>query len=428
MERKLTKRLSDWKNQSGNTLPLLIYGARQVGKTYLIEQFSARYKDFIHVNFERTPAMKSIFDSDISPKRIISLLETNRNRPIIPDETLIFFDEIQACERALTSLKYFAEYSTRYHIVGAGSLLGVAMHRENYSFPVGKVHMETLHPLDFEEFLNASNKQSLAQEIRHCFTNNTPLPDFLHEQALELLNLYWIIGGMPSCVREYLQSENLSSVADIQNAILNAYLADMSKYATASESVKIRTAFDSIPAQLAKENKKFQYKLLKKGASGSHFGVALDWLCAAGIVQKCLRIDRGIAPLSAYADLSALKIYMSDTGLLCGKSGFTMQNLLAGQGTFKGAIAENYCAQALTSKGHKCYYWESSSIAEIDFVIMQEGHIIPVEVKSGDNTRSKSLASYIQKYQPHYSIRLSTKNFGFANGIKSVPLYAAFLL
>ena len=429
MERKLTQRLLAWKNQPEGSLPLLLYGARQVGKTYLIEQFAAQhYEDFLPVNFERSPAMQTLFDGDISPERIIRLLEAHRGRPVVPHKTLIFFDEIQVCERALTSLKYFAECATRYHVVAAGSLLGVVIHRENYSFPVGKVAMEFLRPLDFEEFLMALDKKALVEEIRHSFVNNLPLAPVLHEQTLDLLHIYWIVGGMPAAVAQYLKTGSLPAVAEIQTAILNAYIADMAKYATAVESVKIRTAFDSIPAQLAKENRKFQYKVIKKGASASHFGVAIDWLCASGMVHKCRRIDQGTAPLAAVADLSAFKLYMADTGLLSAKSGFGLGNLSVDAGPFKGAVAENYCAQSFAAQGHELYYWESPSVAEVDFVLQRNGQIVPVEVKSGEHVRSKSLASYMQKYKPPYAIRLSAKNFGFADGIRSVPLYAAFLL
>jgi uncharacterized protein len=409
---------------------LLLYGARQVGKTYLIREFAAQhFADFVYVNFERSPAMQSLFDGDISPERIIHLLETHREHPISPKNTLVFFDEIQVCERALTSLKYFAESTFGYHIAAAGSLLGVVLHRESFSFPVGKVSMETLHPLDFEEFLWAADKRKLVEEIRHSFTHDIPLSQALHEQVLELLHTYLAVGGMPACVDAYLKTKSSENVAGIQISILNAYLADMAKYTSPAESVKIRTAFDSIPVQLAKENKKFQYKVVKKGASASHFGVAIDWLCASGIVHKCHRTDQGSAPLAAHADLSAFKLYMSDTGLLCGKSGVGLQDIIMGiAGNFKGAIAENYCAQAFATNGHDLYYWESFSIAEVDFVLQRNSAIVPVEIKAADNVRSKSLMSFVQKYKPKYSIRISTKNFGFINGIKSVPIYAAFLV
>jgi len=427
MQRKIIDKLIKWKNQTENKLPLLIYGARQVGKTYTLTEFASQnYSNMIYVNFEVNPAMKSIFDGEISPERIISFLETYFSQQIQPDKTFIFFDEIQSCERALTSLKYFAESKKKYHIAAAGSLLGVAVNREKFSFPVGKVQIETLYPLDFEEFLWAVDKKKLAEEIKTFFKDNQPIPELFHQTAINLFNEYLITGGMPGVVAKYAADRDIQKIIEIKTNILNSYIADMAKYASPAESVKIRTAFNSIPLQLAKENKKFQYKLIKKGASASHFGAAIDWLCASGIVKKCHRIEQGYIPLSAYMDLSAFKLYMSDVGLLVQKSGLYPQSVLTLQNNFKGSLMENFVAQALSTNGYELFYWESKSIAEVDFVVYIDGQNIPVEVKSSDNVKSRSLNVYVNKYKPAYSIRVSSKNFGYQNNIKSVPFYAAF--
>lgn len=423
--------LVKWKERASERKPLILNGARQVGKTYLITEFAVQhYQNFVYVNFETNPAIASYFDQDISPKRIIPLLEASSRVRILPRQTLIVFDEVQICERALTSLKYFCEEAHEYPVMAAGSLLGVALNREKYSFPVGKVEIETLHPLDFEEFLWSLGEEALLDEIRNAFAVNTPLPEALHVKALELYQKYLIVGGMPASIREYLKEGKLLLVPDIQNDILNAYISDMAKYATPTESVKIRGAYDSIPTQLAKENKKFQYKLVRKGGTTSIFGIALDWLQASGIVLKCTKVEQGFLPLSAHQDLSSFKLYMSDVGLLTAKSGIPQQAVLSsfGGAAFMGAITENYVAQALQKNGYLLHYWESKSIAEIDFVIQKEGFVIPIEVKAGTHTRSRSLSVYLSKYPSEYSIRVSAKNFGFENHIKSVPLYGVFLL
>lgn len=431
MQRKIMEKLMQWKKNTNNRLPLLVYGARQVGKTYVIQEFANEYyKNSVYVNFERMENIARKFNSDISPNNIVSFLESSLKVKIIPGETLIIFDEIQACERALTSLKYFAEEAPEYHLIAAGSLLGVAINREKYSFPVGKVQMVTLYPIDFEEFLWALDKKWLVDEIKQCYNNNSPMDEIWHQDLLELYRHYLAIGGMPHAVNEYLTSKSLLNITNIQTGILNSYLADMSKYASVGESIKIRGAYDSLPAQLAKENKKFQYKLIRKGATANLFESSLDWLLTAGIVLKCRKINHGKMPLIAFADLSSFKIYMSDVGLLTSKAKISHENIILSQNIndFKGALTENYVAQALTCNGYEIYYWESNSMAEVDFVIQKDGEIIPIEVKADTNTRSKSLNVFTGKYKPSYSIRISGKNFGFENNIKSIPLYATFLI
>ena len=430
MKRKITDKLISWKNQPKNRMPLLLYGARQVGKTHSLTDFGQRcYKNIAYVNLETNQTVSSYFTENIEPERIIRFLETETRERIIPGETLIIFDEVQSCERALTSLKYFNEKTPEYHIVCAGSLLGVAINREKYSFPVGNVDSITMFPLDFEEFLWAMGEELLADEIKQSFETNTALPVSLHQKALDLYRNYLVIGGMPRAVLTYKESGSLLTVPDVQNKIINDYIADMAKYASNAESVKIRAAYNSIPIQLAKENKKFQYKLAQRGGTATIFGSAIDWLQFAGVVLKCNRIEHGNMPISVYSDLSAFKLYMSDSGLLTMKSGISQSTVLSAgeiENTFLGAISENYVAQAFAAKGYSLYYWTTDGKAELDFVLQLGDDIIPVEVKTGVRTKSRSLAMFTEKYKSAYSIRISSKNFGFENGIKSVPLYAVF--
>ncbi|MDR2712430.1 MAG: ATP-binding protein [Clostridiales bacterium] len=431
MERKITEKLILWKNKS-RRIPLLLYGARQVGKTHIIREFGAgHYKNTAYFNLETNQTLSSYFRENIEPERILRFLEAETQERIIPGDTLIIFDEIQSCPRALTSLKYFNEKTPEHHIIGAGSLLGVAINREQYSFPVGNVDSLTLFPLDFEEFLWALSEKRLCEEIRAAFDNDEALPAALHEKALDLYRLYLIIGGMPMAILEYLESKSLLTVPDVQNKIINDYIADMAKYATNSESVKIRAAYDSIPVQLAKDNKKFQYKLAQKGGTATIFGPSIDWLGFAGIVLKCERIEQGLMPISVYRDLSSFKLYMSDIGLLTMKSKISQQTILAAgeiENIFLGSISENYVAQALAGKHYGLYYWSSPGTAELDFILQKGNDIIPIEVKTGTRTKSKSLNMFVSKYQTPYSIRISSKNFGFENKIKSVPLYAVFCI
>lgn len=430
MKRKLEDKLLEWKNKGSKRMPLILNGARQVGKTYTLREFgSINYKNVVYVNLETNLLVSSYFSDNINPERIIQYLEAYSNQKIVPEETLIILDEIQSCERALTSLKYFCEDTPEYHIVAAGSLLGVAINREKYSYPVGKVDTITLYPFDFEEFLWAMNESRLCDEIYYCYNEITPMPEALHQKAIDLYRMYLIIGGMPASINEYLDTEKLLYVPDVQNKILNDYLADMSKYSSHSESVKIRACYESIPAQLAKENKKFQYKIVQKGGTASIFGASIDWLNYAGIILKCQRIEHAFEPIAVYSDLSSFKLYMGDVGLLTMKSGLSHQTILSGEkNLFMGSVAENYIAQTLASKEYNLYYWTSKNTAELDFVLQLGRDIIGVEVKKETHTRSKSLGVFVDKYNPSYSIRFSNNNFGFANNIKSIPLYAAFCL
>lgn len=430
MERKIVNRLVEWKSFR-NRKPLIIHGARQVGKTYTALSFGkSYYKNTVYFNLEDSVEVAKIFERDLSPERIVMELSVKSGQSILKGDTLVFLDEIQACERALTSLKYFHENAPEYHIIAAGSLLGVAVNREKYSFPVGKVDMMTLYPLDFEEFLWAMNKEAMVEMIRECFNSNEPLS--LHETLMDLYKTYLLTGGMPAAVLEYIDKKDFNFVLAAQKNINDSYIADMAKYATPNETTKIMAAFNSIPAQLAKDNKKFQYKIIKSGARANEYETSLDWLKASSVIVKCYKANEGKLPLSAYTDFSSFKVYMTDTGLLCSKFGIPPNAVLYGASSFdgfKGALAENYVASILTSNGYIPYYWESQGKAELDFLIQdKDGNIIPIEVKSSDNTRSKSLNIFMKRYEMPYAIRISAKNFGFENSIKSIPLYAVFCI
>ena len=430
MERKIEAELIAWKNSTAR-MPLILHGARQVGKTFVVKKFAnEHYANFVYFNFEANAQLQAIFTKDLSPKRIVAELSVLMGVAIQEHTTLLFFDEIQASERALTSLKYFSEETPDYHIIAAGSLLGVALHREQYSFPVGKVVVKMLYPLDFEEFLWATASKDAANIIRTCYNSN--LSCSLHEHFMEQFRLYLCLGGMPNVINTYLQTHSFDEVDVVQRNIVDAYIVDMAKYALPVDTVKIMSTYHSVPTQLAKENKKFQYKFIKSGARSNQYETAIDWLCASGIVIKCVRIHQGHYPLSVHSEPGIFKIYMGDIGLLRSKLGIAAQVILSDSqqmNYFKGSLVENYVANALVSRGFDCYYWESEGKAEVDFVIQTNGgECIPIEVKSSENVRSKSLNQYVMKYNPPYSIRISAKNFGFENEIKSIPHYACFCI
>ena len=344
---------------------------------------------------------------------------------------MIVFDEIQLCERALTSLKYFCEDAPEYHVIVAGSLLGVAVNRAKFSFPVGKVDMKTLYPMDMEEFLLALGEENLVNQIRQSFDDNTPLPSALHDAAMQYYRQYLVVGGMPECVMQFVQTQDYILVRHTQDTILSSYLNDMSKYNNLNEIKKTRLAYDNITVQLSKRNTRFQYKLIKKGGRAAEFENAIEWLCLSGIVSQVHKVEQVKKPLENYRDIDAFKIYVSDLGLLCAKKDLMANDILymvEELNDFKGGMAENYVNVQLTINGYHTYYWKSPRGAEIDFVIQRNGKLIPIEVKSADNTRAKSLKIYMDTYQPEYAIKLSAKNFGFEDKKKIVPLYAAFCI
>lgn len=430
MERKIENTILNWKNSS-KRMPLIIKGARQIGKTYTALMIGKKYyKNTVYFNMEDSQELVSIFEKDFDIERIITELSIRSGESIFKNETLIIFDEIQACERALLSLKYFCEKAPEYHIIAAGSLLGVALNREKYSFPVGKVDMITMYPMDFEEFLWALNQHDLADAIREHYQSNEMFS--LHDTAMMYYKTYLLVGGMPRAVLDYIETKDYNFVTASQKSLNDSYIADMAKYATPNETTKIMNAYNSIPAQLSKENKKFQYKVIKSGARAYEYETPIEWLNASGVINKCVKIREGKMPLSVFVENESFKIYMADTGILCSKFSIPAKMILTETNAFdgfKGALTENYVAAALKTNGYDLYYWEANGKAELDFVIQSaEGDIIPVEVKAADNVRAKSLGVFMKKYDIQKAIRISSKNFGFENNIKSVPLYAVFAI
>ncbi len=430
MKRRIEAGLLNWKNQKDRK-PLIVYGARQVGKTYSIISFGKNnYADYAYFNFEANEELKSIFDRNLEPSRIVLELGAVLGKRI-SGHTLIIFDEIQAAPKALTSLKYFYEQAPEYHIIAAGSLLGVALERENYSFPVGKVNSINMYPMDFYEFLMATENEALADIIEAGYRDDTPLSEQLHSRALELYRAYLVVGGMPEVVREYVETNDYRMVRVKQAEIINNYTADMAKYATKNEAVRHVATYNSIPSQLARENKKFQYRLIGSNARSREYEGSIDWLYKAGVVLKCEKVNEGKVPLEFYKDITSFKIYFSDVGLLAAKAMIPVETILSDinfGGEAKGAVTENYLAVQLACREHNLYYWESNSTAELDFVIMYENGILPIECKANVHVRAKSLEIFKKKYDIAQSVRVSAKNFGMENGIKSVPLYAAWCI
>ena len=431
MYRKIMDFLETWK-ESEHRKPLILQGARQVGKTYSILEFGrTHYENVAYFNFETDPKLNETFEENISPDYLIPILSHIGGQTIVKEKTLIVFDEVQLCERALTSLKYFNESAPDYHIIVAGSLLGVAVNREKFSFPVGKVDMKTLYPMDMEEFMIAMGEGDLVQQIKRCFATDQPMPAALHDAAMQLYRQYLVAGGMPECVMQFAQTRDYILIRHMQDTILASYLNDMSKYNNLNQIKKTRLAYDNITVQLSKKNTRFQYKLMKKGGRASEFENAIEWLCLSGIVSRVYKVEQIKKPLENYRDIDAFKIYVSDLGLLCAKKDLAANDILymvEELNDFKGGMTENYVNVQLSINGYNTYYWKSERGAEIDFVIQRDGQLIPIEVKSADNTRAKSLKVYMDTYKPAYAIKLSAKNFSFEDNKKIVPLYAAFCI
>lgn len=430
MERKLYDHLLEWKNNKIK-IPYMLVGARQTGKTYLLKEFCEKeFEKNIYINLDSMESVSQIFEKTIVPEEIISNIEALLNIEIDIEKTVLFFDEIQVSERAISSLKYFCESDKNYKIVCAGSLLGVKINRFKSSFPVGKVWIDYLYPMDFEEFLQAIGEDKLNDKIKKAYEDIEPLTEPLHNKALDLYYQYMCIGGMPMAIKEYIEKEkNIIRYDDeIEDIILTSYMADMAKYTQNTESIRNNKIYNSIPAQLGKENKKFKYSLVEKSARSREYESSMEWLIASNMIIKCNGIQTPKSPLKAYIE-NNFKVYLSDIGLLRKLAKISTQEILLNKNMiYKGAMAENYVAQILYAKTREIYYWQLGNMYEVDFLINVDGDIIPIEVKASDNVTSKSLNYYIGRYKPKYSIRISTKNFGFENNIKSIPLYAAHLL
>ena len=429
MERLIKDKLIAWKNNIYRK-PLIVYGARQIGKTYTILDFGkSEYDNVLYCNFEEDKELHQIFKKSLNPERIIDSLMAHYSTSIMKEKTLIFFDEIQACEEALTSLKYFNEAANEYHIIAAGSLLGLALNHGAFSFPVGKVDMINMFPMNFEEFLLGTNNKKLRDLIVESYHSYSPMS--LHDLAMDLYRIYLVVGGYPKVVKTYIETKDFNLVRSEQSSISNAYISDMSKYATPNETVKCMEIYNSIFAQLGKETTKFQYSVVTPKARSKNYDIALSWLKASRVVINCTLTKEGFYPLTATEELQTFKIYYCDIGLFTLKGALAPNKIIQNigiQDKVRGIISESYVATQLNSNGFKLFYWNSNNTSELDFVIHLNGEAIPIEVKSADNVRSKSLKTYISKYNPKYSIRISSKNFGFENNIQSIPLYAVFCI
>lgn len=429
MYRKIEEELKKWKNDY--KMPLMLVGARQTGKTYILEEFCKNnFNNYVYINLDKEENIAEIFESTINPDIIIEKIEIIKNVVINPEDTIIFLDEIQVSERAITSLKYFCESNKPYKIVCAGSLLGVKINRFKSSFPVGKVTIKYLYPMDFEEYLMALKEDKLINEIKTHYESNEALMNPIHEKALDLYKKYLVLGGMPAIINNFIDNEcNISHVDfSLQEQIITSYLADMTQYTENSESIKNNQIYNSIPKELARVNNTFKYSIVDKDARKVRYESSLDWLLASNMILKCDLTENNESPLKAFINSDKFKIYLSDVGLLRALSNLDYSEILIDKNEmFKGVLTENYVACSLYPKSKELYYYNFDRY-EIDFLIKIDGDIIPVEVKSGRRTNSKSLNEYIKKYNPIYSIRISSKNFGFENNIKAVPLYAVFCI
>ena len=422
MERSIYQDLLHWKN-APNRKPLILQGARQVGKTWLMRAFGkAEFEQTVYLNFESSTRLKTLFSIDFDIQRIISIIEIEVNHKIKPKTTLLIFDEIQEAERGLTALKYFYEQAPQYCIVAAGSLLGVSL-QINTSFPVGKVDFLKMYPMSFQEFLENTG-QNLLKE--HLLAKNWAIIDTFHDKLVELLRLYYFIGGMPEAVFNYVQFQDLNQVRAIQETILMGYQNDFSKYAPIEIVPRIRLVWQHLVGQLAKENRKFMYGQLKKGARAKDFEAAIAWLADAGLILKVNLVEKPAIPLQAYADFDSFKLFGLDVGLLNASAKIDPKILLEKNSIlteFKGAITEQFVAQQLKMK-HEIYYWSASNAtAEIDFLIQLQNQIIPIEVKAEENLKSKSLKVFFERFSPLQATRVSMSRFRIQDWLVNIPLY-----
>ncbi len=430
LERKINQAMKRWEARQIQE-PLMLTGVRQAGKTYSLRQFCQEtYTDVFYLNLEEQPSFQSAFEGDLTPRTVLQNLSILAGRKITP-ETAIILDEIQVCERAITSLKYFCEAPENYRVMAAGSLLGVKLRRFQSSFPVGKVHMLAMGPMDFEEFLLACGESMLRDSIAEAYTSMTPLPSGIHDKALHLYRDYLLVGGMPKAVQGYLDAgRDISAFEDdVHRSLLTAYLADMTKYVqSAYEAEKIAQVYQSIPRQLAKENPKFKYNMVRATANRRDYDAPIDWLTASGMLLMVKALEAPLAPLKSQAKERTFKLYLSDVGMLSTLCGMRARDLLPDQDNIcKGALVENYIVQQFAQSRPEQYYFRPSDSIEIDLMDDRPEGIVPIEIKSGRHKRSRSLQNYIDRYHPKYAIRFSQLNFGKTDHLFSVPLYAAYL-
>jgi uncharacterized protein len=423
MYRHLISSLLDWK-MSKSRKPLIIQGARQVGKTWLMKEFGRQaFENVVYLNFENNERLKDIFNQDFDISRILAIIEIESGQTIRAENTLLIFDEIQEANKGLTALKYFYELAPHYYIVAAGSLLGISMQKNN-SFPVGKIDFLKLYPMSFIEFLENTNEAKLAQQI---IEKNWNILLSFHQKLTEILRLYYFVGGMPEAVKEYIETKNLDSVRDKQNKILIGYENDFAKHAPSEIVPKIRLVWSSIISQLAKENRKFVYGQLRKGSRAKDFETAISWLVDAGLLLKINRIEKPVHPLKAYLDFDAFKLYLVDIGLLNAMADLDKKILLERNtilSEFKGALTEQYVCQQLMLSRNIFYWTASNATAELDFVYQEANAIVPIEVKAEENLKSKSLKVFVEKYENTNAIRLSMSPYRHESWLTNVPLYA----
>ncbi len=424
MKRYKFKDLKAWKD-SRDRKPLIVRGARQVGKTWLIRQFGEmEYSNCVYVNFEDASSIQEMFTQDFDIDRIIQILELYSREKISADNTLIIFDEIQEAPRAITSLKYFYEKAPEYHVIAAGSLLGMGLHK-NVSFPVGKVNFMNLRPLTFCEFLEALDEAPLAEAIIKCHWNIlTPFNDKL----TNYLKTYYYVGGMPEVVDTYAKTKDFTMVRNKQNDILKSYVADFSKHAPLEVVARINMIWKSLPSQLAKENKKFIYGVMREGARAKEFELAIQWLCDTGIVLKSNRVSKPHIPLIAYEEAAIFKLFLLDIGLLSAMCALDLSVLLEKNRIFtefKGALTEQYVLQELRNneEAYIGYWTNEKSTAEVDFVVQFSNKVIPIEIKAATNVRSKSFKHFYDKYQPEYAVRGSMLPYTKESWFDNIPLY-----
>ncbi len=423
IQRDIIEQLKQWKEQEVRK-PILLKGARQTGKSWVMEEFGQTCFDYVATfNFEKTEELAGIFEKTKETERILKELSLFTTVPIVAGKTLLIFDEIQACEGALNSLKYFCEEAPQYHVIAAGSLLGVAVRKKKMSVPVGKVQLFRMYPITFKEFLRASDPQTF--NYVNSLKQIEPLPEIiLHKLAIEYKR-YLICGGMPEAVSALLGNEGMQTIENVLQNILDLYTLDFSKYAAPVDIARIQNLWNSLPSQLAKENRKFLYKVVKTGARAREYEDALLWLEEAGLIYRVFNVAKPGIPLSAYQALSAFKVYAFDCGILRRLAKLSPEAILSGNAgyiEFKGALAENAILQALIPQSDGLpYYWSSENRAEVDFLLQQRTHIIPIEVKAENRISGKSLAVYTSKFEPTLSIRYSMNNLKKTNRLLSIP-------
>ncbi len=432
MYRLFEEKLRNWKENHINK-PLMVIGVRQIGKTFTILKYAKEnFKDYIYINLEKEESIREIFEKTINEEEIIKQIELYLGKKIDIENTIMFFDEVQVSENFIVSLKYFCESEKPYKIICAGSLLGVKVNRFTSSFPVGKVIIENMYPMNFEEFMMATENEMLLEKIRESYTKMEPMPVFAHERCIELYREYICVGGMPEAVKNFIENgkDILKYNSSLILNIVQMYNYDMKKYVKGNiETVKIEKVYNSIPIQLAKDKRRFMYAEIEENGRKRKFENPIEWLISAGMIYISKKVKKVEIPLKLYVEEEFFKLYLSDVGILVAVSGINYTDIILDKNfEFKGAITENYIAQELVTKTNNLYYWTQGRNLEIDFLIYNNDGIIPIEVKSGTNVKSTSLNTYIREKKPQYSIRFSTKNFGFENNIKSIPIYAVFCI